>query len=391
MPWKNTCPNKERAHFFSELDTGKPVAQLCKEHGISRKTGYKWIKRVANSGQSGLQDMRGGWQRSFRYDDCIIEEIIASRLRWPTWGPRKILAYLRAKFPERSYPSITMVKDLFREEGFSKRQKRKYCKCIDESRFPLREMNAPNAVWTADFKGSYKLLNNADCEPFVLMDGYSRYILELNIANSRKFIDIFPLFETAFSEFGLPDAIRTDNGPPFGSHGLKSLSPLSVRFIKMGIYPEKTKPGNPGGNAYHERFNKTLKSDATSPRSQDVANQKERFAVFKQEYNEIRPHEALNNDVPRKHYKPSTRFMNPAYEYSAAHEKIRVDGKGYIRHKDQKLYLSESLANEWIGLKTTDEGQVELEFLGYHLGIMNEKPMATPLAHHVVAPSSPSA
>lgn len=391
MPWKDTCASKERVQFISEVGTGKPVVQLCREYGISRKTAYKWIKRAEISGISGLQDMRSGWQRAFRYDDCVIEEIISCRLRWPTWGPRKIVAYLKNMSPNRSYPSITMVKNLLRDEGFSKRYKKKYCKCVHEFRQPLREMNSPNAVWTADFKGSFRLLDNTECEPFVIMDGYSRYLLELDVTKTRKYIDVFPRFEAAFSEYGLPDAIRTDNGPPFGSHGLKSLSPLSVMFIKLGIYPEKTTPGNPGGNAYHERFNKTLKADTTSPRCKDMRSQKERFATFKNEYNEIRPHESLGDGVPSNHYKPSIKSKNPPYEYGAEYEKIRVDGKGYIRRKDQRLYLSESLAHEWIGLKKTDQDQVELEFLGFQLGIMNEKPMATTLAHHVVAPSSPSA
>ena len=170
MPWGNTCPMKERARFIVELRSGRPVAQVCREFGISRKTGYKWIKRAEKPDPGGFHDFRSGWQHPFLYDGCIIEEIIACRIRWPTWGPRKILAYLRNKSTGTVYPSITMVKNLFRDEGFTKKYKKKYQKYIYESRAPLREMNAPNAVWTADFKGSFRLLDNTQCEPFVLMD-----------------------------------------------------------------------------------------------------------------------------------------------------------------------------------------------------------------------------
>jgi hypothetical protein len=237
----------------------------------------------------------------------------------------------------------------------------------------------PNEVWTVDYKGEFLTGDRQYCYPFTLRDGFSRYVLRCDALTAHTLAVTRPRFERAFAEYGLPDRIRSDNGPPFGGPGLGRLSTLAVWWIRLGIVPERIAPGHPEQNGSHEQFHKVLKAETARPPASTARAQQRRFGRFCAEYNHDRPHESLHQTVPAQHYQPSSRAMPrrlPPLDYPGHAEIRRVDQNGYVswrRPRRPPLFVSAALAGEPIAFEEVDDGIWTLTFATVVLGRFDER------------------
>lgn len=369
MPWKETCAMSERECFVEEaMMQSESFSRLCERYEISRKTGYKWLDRHRDNPEGGLRDRRS--QRIFgsRFGEDVIATVCDLRAEHRTWGPEKLVARLRQADPSRQWPSASAVKGWLRKRGESRPRRNREACPVEPRRGVLRPMNEPNAVWCMDFKGWFYTGDRRMCEALTLMDGYSRYLLNCEIVPNRRYESVRSILERVFWQYGRPQALRSDNGPPFGSQGLASLTPLSVWLITQGIYPEKIRAGHPEENARQERLHRTLKAETAAPPARNHQLQQERFDTFRQVYNQERPHAALGQTVPAAHYRSGYAGPVRIGDYSGRAEVGDVDSKGYLRFSVGRIYLSESLSGRQVGVMRLDESRWELDFLGYRLG-----------------------
>ena len=372
MPWKETCAMKERL-LFVECALAREVsfAQLCREFGISRKTGYKLMKRYADDPVSGLVDGRKLRTFASKFPPEIFDKILYLKRQHPTYGASKLLAILKRRDKSILWPSESTIKTFLRSSDLTKRRRKTVSCPVKKAPLHLREITEPNQVWACDLKGWFRTGDKKICEPLTILDIDSRYLIECVITKSRGSRDYISIFERAFQTYGRPAAVRTDSGPPFGSSGLGRLSPLSVWLLKQGVYPEKIRPGHPEENSRIERFHRTLKEDTATPPADSLYLQQKRFNAYKKQYNMERPHAALGLEPPSKHYRPSKVKTVPKYRYPAGTELVQVSSKGYIKLFGKRMYLTESLAHESIGVRQIEE-DIVIEFLGYPLGVVEK-------------------
>jgi len=371
MPWKETCAMEERFQFVLAYEVGDhAMSELCRQYEISRKTGYKWLERYRNDGISGLEDRSKAPHRCpHAIDEVVASEILKLRRIHPTWGPKKLRARLARLHRTRDWPAASTIGDLLAREGLVHRRRRRHR--VPGLSEPFAACKAANDVWCMDFKGWFVTGDGARCEPFTLADAASRYLLRLQAVRSKDSHSIWPLLEAAFREFGLPGAIRSDNGPPFASVAAGRLSPLAVCLIKAGVLPDHIDPASPEQNGRLERLHRTLKEDTAMPPARSRAAQSRRFRAFQRVYNEDRPHEALNMDVPADHYQPSPRsyrgrLKSPEYEAGIEIRKVRRTGE--IKWRGSTVYISQTLAGEPVGIEETDDGCWSVHFGPVHLG-----------------------
>lgn len=354
MPWLETDSVTERKKFIVEAEGGLfSHAELCRRHHISRKTGYKWLERYEVDGPDGLED------RSHRPHSSphatptyILEAAFELRRKRPRWGAGKILGRLKTLHPDWPMPAPqTLHKHLVRE-GLVKKRRRSRKRPHPGK--PTAPFDAPNSVWSADFKGQFKTRDGIYCYPLTVQDGFSRCLLACQGLAGTTYAGSRRVFTRLFREFGLPERIRTDNGPPFASMALGRLSRLSVWWIKLGILPDLIEPASPQQNGRHERMHKDLKAEATIPPAGNRAAQQRRFNIFRVDFNEVRPHEALDNKTPASVYEPSPRPF-PAKlctpEYPAHFETRKVSTNGGIRWHSAWVNVSHLLGGEFIGLE----------------------------------------
>jgi putative transposase len=303
VPWKECHIMDERVKFIARLLDGETMSGLCREFGISRKTGYKIHERYRDCGVEGLTDRS---RRPYRHANQLpfqIETLIVRLKREkPAWGAPKIRERLARLCPEVQRPAISTVHAVLDRHGLVRRRKRRRNRAMGT---PLSSSSAPNALWCADYKGEFMLADRRYCYPLTVTDYASRYLIACEALASTKEATAFPVFESAFREFGLPRAIRTDNGVPFASpNSLFNLSKLSVWWLRLGIEIERIKPGNPQQNGRHERMHLTLKLETTRPAAETMLRQQARFDDFIACYNTERPHQALDMACPGEHYAP---------------------------------------------------------------------------------------
>lgn len=356
MPWKETSVLEQRMKFvlvFEEKET--PMAELCRQFGISRPTGYKWVGRYIAEGIEGLRECsRAPHRHPNAVSEAGVERIIALRREHPTWGPKKLRAWLMAHEAGASWPAASTVGAILKDAGLSHARRRSR-KAVAYTQ-PFAACEGPNAVWCADFKGWFRTRDGKRCEPLTISDGYSRFLLRCQGLYRTTLAVVTPLFEATFREYGLPWAIRTDNGPPFGAPSVVGLSSLAVWWVKLGIKPERIAPGKPQENGRHERLHLTLKREATIPPLENLRRQQRRFEAFRQEYNYERPHEALGQTPPAQHYTPSPRPYPdrlPVVEYDSDMHVRKVYHQGCIYWRGRLIFISETLANEYVALKPT--------------------------------------
>ncbi len=265
MPWRETWVMDEKVRFVAAASEEEAVmSELCVEFGISRQTGYKWLQRYRAEGLEGLKDRSRAPNRHGRArEEELVAAALGLRERQPTWGPKKLRRKLSERWPDLSTPAISTIGDWLRKEGLTQsRRPRRRCPPFAS---PFQAVEAPNAVWCADFKGWFRTGEGKRCDPLTISDAMSRYLLRCEAVAQPDGDCVRDAFDAAFCEFGLPLAIRSDNGPPFASVGAGGLSRLSVWWIKLGVRPERIDPGKPQQNGRHERLHRTLKEDAASP------------------------------------------------------------------------------------------------------------------------------
>lgn len=374
MPWKEIHVMDERMKFVGVyLEHEWDMATLCRHFDISRKTGYKWISRYIEEGPVGLLNhSRAPLRHRFAVSEAIVEAIIVARRDHPTWGPRKLRAWLRRHNPSVIWPANSTIGEILRRHGLTvpRRRSRKGAPYTE----PLQHCDRPNAVWSADFKGWFVTSDGRRCDPLTITDNYSRFLLRCQAVTATGHDLVRPVFEAAFREYGLPDAIRTDNGPPFATTTVGSLSRLSIWWLKLGIVPERIEPGKPAQNGRHERMHRTLKRETATPPKRTWRQQQQAFDRFRQEYNHDRPHESIDDDIPANRYHASSRsypLVVSEMTYPDDMEVRWVHSQGDLRWNCHQIYLSETLAGEPVGFRQTDNDRWDIYFATIKLAVLD--------------------
>jgi len=365
MPWKETCSMDQRMKFIvNYLEHELPMAALCREFGISRKTGYKFVSRYLEGGIDGLKDhSRARHHHPNAISDALERIVLEARISHPSWGPKKLRAWLIRQDSSVRWPSASTIGEILSRHGLTVPRKRSRKTRIYDQ--PFIDCDYANAVWSADFKGWFKTGDGTRCDPLTITDNYSRYLFRCQAVRPTGYCAVKPVFEAAFREFGLPVAIRTDNGPPFATTTVGSLSRLSIWWLKLGIIPERIEPGKPAQNGRHERMHRTLKRDTASPPKQTWRAQQKAFDKFRDEYNQERPHEAINMLTPADLYAKSNRpypLILPEMIYPDDMIIRSVKSQGDISWKARHVYLSDTLSGEIVGLRQINDRLWDIYF-----------------------------
>jgi putative transposase len=362
VPWKETCPMDQRVKFIAAVnESDLSFAALCREHGISRKTGYKWCARYEAKGPRGLEDGNPGEHTCPNATPEVLRDRICEvRKEHPSWGPEKLRAWL-LDHGESRMPVASTIGDLLKDRGFivPRRRRVRTPPSVD----PLGLGSQPNEVWCTDFKGHFALGDKTRCHPLTLTDHASRYLLKCEglAAPTEEAARVH--FDRAFREFGVPDRMRSDNGVPFASTAPGGLSALSVWWIQLGIVPERIEPGQPQQNGRHERMHKTLKAEVASPPCATMIEQQRAFDRFRHIYNDERPHEALGQKPPASRYDRSRRAMPSAPrqpEYADSMKTRKLDDSGRLKFAGHTTPVTRLLAGEPVGLDPIDEETWEI-------------------------------
>ncbi len=372
MPWKECKPMDERLRFVARLLEGEKMSPLCREFGISRVTGHKIFNRYKECGLDGLNDRsRRPYRHANKLPFQIERSILGLKREHPSWGAPKIRDKLIRQYPMIKPPAISTVHAVLDRNGLVRRRKRRRYKAEGTA---LSAAHEPNGLWCADYKGEFMLGNRQYCYPLTISDYRSRYLLACEGMTSTRSDFAFAAFERVFKDFGLPRAIRTDNGTPFaGPNALFGLSKLSVWWLRLGIQIQRIKPGNPQQNGRHERMHLTLKKEATKPASFNFLQQQERFDRFIEVYNNERPHQALGGAYPGDFYTPSARVYEPPAEpeYPFHDRTVRVTRCGRICIGKRKINLSQVFAGQIVGIREVDNQIWLVSFLDYDLGFFD--------------------
>lgn len=361
--------------FVARLRSGERMSDLCREFGISRKTGYKLAQRFEQYSAVGLFDQRRAPERiPHRTSDAVAELLVELRRQHPTWGPKKLRVQLLERHPALLAPAASTIGELLKKRGLLTPRPRRSRPLVSYS--PLCHAVEPNDVWCVDFKGQFRLGNGRYCYPLTITDAYSRMLLSCEGLDNTRTEGALEVFEESFRRYGLPGAIRSDNGVPFASQGIAGLSRLSVWWLRLGIRLERIEPASPQQNGRHERMHRTLKAETTRPAGANMLQQQERFDRFKEIYNQERPHEALGQKPPAKFYRPAVRRLperipEPQYPLHDLVLKVRPCGHLYMPGSGRafgSVFLSASLAGEHVGLRELDDGTWLISYIGIDLG-----------------------
>jgi len=395
MPWKVWKPMDERLKFIARLLDGEQMASLCREFGISRKTGYKVQRRYNDCGLEALSDRsRRPYRQANQLPFQIEKLIVHLKQEKPSWGAPKIRERLRRLHPDVHLPAISTVHAVLDRHGLVKRRRRHRRERREGT--PLSQAQQPNDLWCADYKGEFMLADRRYCYPLTVTDFASRYLIACEALSTTKEAYAFTVFERLFKEFGLPLAIRTDNGVPFASpNALFNLSKLSVWWLRLGIEIERIKPGCPQQNGRHERMHLTLKLETTKPAGSNFLQQQAKFDDFIDSYNTDRPHQAIGMRSPTELYHPSARTYRglPELAYPLHDKTVTVTTCGRICYKRRKINLSTVFAGQSVGIKQTDDHIWLVSFMTYDLGYFDDEtcrlePLANPFGPKVL-PMSP--
>ncbi|HXV64102.1 MAG TPA: IS481 family transposase [Vicinamibacteria bacterium] len=363
----------ERVKFVaSYLEKNEPFLWLCERYGVSRKTGYKWVARYESAGVGALEERsRAPLSHPHAVTDEVVENVLRIRKKHPRWGPRKLRVILRRQYPQLPLPAPSTIGEILRKNGLTRTRRRIRRSSPYGDR--LGSYDSPNAVWCADFKGHFPVGGDR-CHPLTISDGFSRYLLACQALRRPLYQPTRKVFESVFREVGLPQAIRTDNGAPFSTLAPGGLSRLSVWWIRLGIHPERILPGRPEQNGRHERMHRTLKSETAKPPRSSFRAQQRALDQFRSEYNEIRPHEALGQQVPASLYRPSLRAYPrrlPEIDYPDHFQVRRTYPNGMVSFGCTQWYISGCLVSERIGLEEVDDDRWKVYFGPIALGLLD--------------------
>lgn len=378
MAWKVEKMENLKQKFIVLYEAGAgSMAALCRQFGISRPTGYAIVKRYEEVGWDALDERPRShkahpWQTAGEVESALLRE----RDKHPRWGARKLLVLVRRTMPDAALPCESTVNNILKRNG--KVIPRKKGRRPVVGKFTYLDPQEPNEVWSADFKGKFRMGNNEYCNPLTIADSCSRYLFAIHGLDTCRAEDCKPIFEKVFREHGLPGMMHTDNGPPFGSPiALRRMTTLSVWFMDLGITPVYSDPGHPQHNGRHERMHKDLKAEATRPPGTGWRSQQRKFDVFRQEYNEIRPHDALMlrtpNEVHRKSAREySGRVEDWAYPVSMKTKMITVNG-GMRWHHDGFTMVTTALGGRYVGLEEVQNGVWIVYYRSVALGVFSER------------------
>ena len=364
----------ERLRFVARLMEGEKMAVLCREFDISRKTGYKLAARYKDRGLEGLTDRsRRPYRQGCQLPAAVEALVLQLKREYPSWGAPKIREKLRRKHPEIRLPAISTVHAVLHRHGLVNTPRRRRYRAEGTA---LSKPLQPNELWCADYKGEFMLADRRYCYPLTVTDAASRYLLGCEALLSTNRHDAFIVFERLFKDYGLPRAIRTDNGSPFANgNSLFGLTRLSVWWLRLGIHLERIKPGNPQQNGRHERMHLTLKKEATKPACKNLLQQQARFDRFIEQYNQERPHQAIGMHYPAELYSPSSTPYGGLGDlrYPFHDRTITVTNCGRICFGKRKISLSLALAGQNVGVKEVSDRIWMISFMKYDLGFFDHE------------------
>ena len=384
MPWRSESLMSQRLEFVEAVlhrAPGQSIRDVCRAIGISERVGHKWLARFTAGGPAALADRSHAPQvPAHQVPRPLVEAVVALREEQPGWGARKLREVLQREQPTLAWPAPSTITTLLKRAGLIRPRRRTRRERAAWAHTGLTTPRAPNDVWTADFKGEFRLAPGPYCYPLTLTDLYSRYVLTVTALPSTASASAAAQFRRVFATYGLPRVLRTDNGVPFGAPlALGGLSPLAVWWIRLGIRPERIERGQPQQNGAHERMHRTLKAEATRPPSATPAAQQQRFDRWRRTFNARRPHEALGNTPPADHYTASPRPLPrrlPLLEYPAAVELRRVTCSGHIKWRSVQIFLSTTLIGEYVSLRETGDDEWTIAFGPLTLGVYSAHTLA---------------
>jgi len=358
MPWKASSVMEEKLRFVFEYELDeRSMTELCQRYEIARETGYVWLRRYRQAGAAGLIEHSRATHRHGNQTPEDLEQLVLElRQAHMRWGPRKLKRVLERDQPGRVWPATSTIGALLKREGLVVARKKRWHTAPYTA--PLAHANEANRVWCADFKGWFRTADGQRIDPLTISDAHSRYLLRCQAVEKTDTARVQAIFEAAFREYGMPEAMRTDNGPPFASRAVAGLSRLAVWWIKLGIVPERIAAGHPEQNGRHERMHRTLKQETAQPPAANRREQQRTLDHFRQEYNHVRPHEALQMQTPAAVYQPSARTFPervPEPQYPEPMLVRSVRPHGHFRWKKYDVFLSEVLWGERVGLLPEDD------------------------------------
>lgn len=359
---------EEKVRFVLEYERDEEtMGELCARFGVSRETGYVWLRRYQRKGVAGLVEVNRAPQSHPNQTGAEVERaVLELREAHMRWGPRKLKRILERDQAGRRWPAASTIGEIIKRAGLVVAGKKRHR--TEPYSEPLAHANASNRVWCADFKGWFRSGDGTRIDPLTISDAWSRYLLRSQAVEKADTERVRAIFEAAFREYGLPEAIRTDNGPPFASPTVGGLSRLAVWWIKLGIVPERIQAGHPEQNGRHERMHRTLKLEVTA--APDWRAQQRELDRFRRDYNEVRPHEALQMQTPASVYEPSPRpypARTPQVEYPDTMQVVTVQNRGWFAWKKRSIFLSQVLCGERVGLEPVGDGLFTVYFAQHPL------------------------
>src|SRR6266436_5526693 len=376
MPWLETVPMEQRERFIRDERLALyTMTELCDRYDISRKTGYKWLARFDAGGRQALGDRsRAPHQCPHRISEAIAHLICDARRQHPTWGPDKLLDWLEPRHPGRAWPAVSTAGDLLARKGLVKKRRRR--RVFLHPGVGPATTTQPNDLWTADFKGQFRTGDRVYCYPLTVADQHTRYLLGCHGLLSTQGVGVRPIFDRLFRTYGLPRAIRTDNGVPFATTGIHGLSQLNVWWIRLGLQHQRILPASPQQNGAHERMHRTLKAATARPPRSHAPAQQRAFNRFRVLCNEERLASISRGRTPASLYRPSPRAYTggvPPIEYPGHYIPKRVTNAGTIRFKKRLLFIANSLKQHVLGLEEVDDGVWSIYFCHVLLARVDER------------------
>jgi transposase InsO family protein len=374
MPWKETSSMKERRHLYTLWLKGEEtVAELARRFGVSRKTAYKWLMRGGDDDECFADRSRRPKTSPHSVEAWLVEAIVEARKQRPTWGPKKLRAVMATMNPRMKLPAVGTFAAIFKRRGLVRPRRRR--NRTPPFSAPLAHAKAPNQLWCVDFKGHFPV-GKRRCYPLTVTDAFSRYVIACVALKDTRYKTVRRAFEQIFATFGLPEAIRSDNGEPFASKAICGFSQLSAWWWVLGIRHERIEPGHPEQNGRHERMHLTLKKDTASPPEATMPAQQRAFDRFRAVFNDQRPHEALRMKTPASYYETSKRRLPiPAwgrdFDYPLDYETARVSKLGRVRFSCGAFFVSTALMHQQLGLEWTDAGDWALYFRSMRIGTLH--------------------